>query len=65
MFDTKKLNRENPYYLALLKTIMKSKDVVKTRVNTLKGPEAFSLNSVSGLLIAMKCVEFLLALAGQ
>ena len=31
MFHTKKLNRENPYYLALLKTIMKSKDVVKTQ----------------------------------
>ena len=34
-------------------------------MNTLKGPEAFSLNSVSGLLIALKNVEFLLALAGQ
>ena len=31
MFHTKKLNLENPYYLALLKTIMKSKDVVKTQ----------------------------------
>ena len=31
MFDAKKLNRENPYYLALLKTILKSKDVVKTQ----------------------------------
>ena len=34
-------------------------------MNTLKGPEAFSLNSVSGLLIALKYVGFLLALAGQ
>ena len=28
-------------------------------MNTLKGPEAFSLNSVPGLLIALKYVEFL------
>ena len=34
-------------------------------MNTLKGPEAFGPNSVSGLLIALKYVEFLLALAGQ
>ena len=34
-------------------------------MNTLKGPKGFSLNSVSGLLVALKYVEFLLALAGQ
>ena len=27
-------------------------------MNTLKGPKGFSLNSVSGLLVALKYVEF-------
>ena len=34
-------------------------------MNTLKDPEAFSLNFVSSLLIALKYVEFLFAVAGR
>ena len=52
MFHTKNANRENPYYLALLKTMVNQRMLSNT-VNTLKGPEVFSLNSVSSLLIAL------------
>ena len=39
--------------------------MLSNTVNPLKGPEVFSLNSVSGLLIALKYVEFLFAVAGR
>ena len=44
MFHTKNLNWENPYYLGLLKTMVNQRMLSKYS-ETLRGPEAFSLNS--------------------
>ena len=65
MFHTKKIEPGRSLSFSTVKNNHEIKECCQNTVHTPKGPEAFSLNSVSGLLIALKYVEFLLALAGQ